>query len=338
LIDSAVLMLTGLLNDLVVTGLSVGSGAVWTVGWHDHLHRSVPSWILQQCGSVRPFCVPQPFAILDAADIVVLCETRGLRCMFCAGMSSCSPCPAGLFSDTAAASGCIPCPAGRYGVAGASSPNCTGPCTPSPGSYCPSGATASTPVPCPVGTLSPNGSVGACIPCPAGSRCNATALTGACDVGMYSTAGALACSPCPAGRYGNTTGMASSGCTDACVGAPGWYCGVGASSRSGVPCPGGTYTNTTGASACAICPGGRYSYSTSCLPCNTSQGARGMYCPAGSSNSSGIFCPAGQYSTSGGGATCTLWYVLFVHLCGCSFADVGPVVCLFCCRNPLVTA
>jgi sugar lactone lactonase YvrE len=51
--------------------------------------------------------------------------------------------------------------------------------------------------------------------------------------------------PCPAGVFGGAVGRTSAACSGPCASAPGWACGVGSTSASGVPCPRGFW-----------CPGG----------------------------------------------------------------------------------
>ena len=156
------------------------------------------------------------------------------------GSATCFVCSAGWYSNVSGVAVCSRCPAGTYGaVTGLTQSTCSGRCVPTPGRYvhviltsllshvpppvvvgvapslplcllppsvvgryCPSAAVVVDPVLCPAGSVSANGSLGACDPCPAGSFCpsvGATTVGGVCDPGTFSVSGSLVCSACPAG-------------------------------------------------------------------------------------------------------------------------------------------
>ena len=161
------------------------------------------------------------------------------------GKGTCSFCPKGTYS-LLGATACIACPSGTYGSAtGLGTMQCSGLCAAGSYSTYTSGA---------VGPL-------ACSPCRAGywGRAGATSDTcsGQCQPGTFSAAGASKCSPCPAGSFTKLYGE-----TDA----PGNCSNPGSNSNAyNVFNDGVTRVGSTG-----FCPNGTYSLagSDTCLPCD----------------------------------------------------------------------
>ncbi|XP_036393698.1 multiple epidermal growth factor-like domains protein 11 [Megalops cyprinoides] len=186
-----------------------------------------------------------------------------------AGTAQPLPCPAGALSELTGArslSTCVPCPAGLYcSTPGSSQPQ--GPCQ--EGYYCQGGATAMVPQssaafprngPCPLGHYCPAGTPSP-LPCPTGSIRNQTGGRAA-----------ESCLPCPPGHYCASEGRATpSGPCSA-----GFYCPPEFSSTSPhaflcpkghfclegsglpLPCPTGEYQPTPGSDSCIPCRPGYY--------------------------------------------------------------------------------
>jgi hypothetical protein len=154
---------------------------------------------------------------------------------------TCTPCPAGTYSDSADSDSCTVCPPGSYSTTtGATS------CTTCPANTFSGGATApctNCPVstysmsksghctPCPIGTSRPSGAT-TCTACPAGTfRCEKASPCEACPAGTFSASGAGACTACDPGTYSQSE---SASCTT---------------------CPANTYA-AAGAASCSSCPTG----------------------------------------------------------------------------------
>ena len=147
---------------------------------------------------------------------------------------------------------CGPCPAGYTCFDGDPIPD---PCE--PGYYCPTGQTR---IPCPLGRYNSRYSMSKlddCLLCPAGSFCNATAVSNPFEW------------PCPTGEY----------CLNGTV--------------NPLPCPSGSYRdelNADGRDACYECPAGYYCPRETDVYYSCPERS---YCPPGSSNSTA--CPTGYY-------------------------------------------
>ena len=176
------------------------------------------------------------------------------------GNATCTPCPAGSFTENLGQSSCSPCP---------------------PGGYCPSAGAASrtTWVPCPSGRYSPDPGLSAesqCVACPDGTYNPSSGGTdeGACVPcvrGSWCAGGQMEF--CSAGTYADETGRSS---CSSCV--KGHWCGDGTTTP--VPCEGGRYANATGltgADECTPVESGYWAPTGSMLP---------EPCPA-----SGFRCP-----------------------------------------------
>ena len=176
------------------------------------------------------------------------------------GNTTCTPCPAGSFTEDLGQSNCSACP---------------------PGGFCPSpgAATRTTWVPCPSGRFSPDPGLSAesqCVACPDGTYNPSSGGTdeGACVPcarGSWCAGGLMHF--CAAGTYADETGR--SGCSRC---ERGHWCGDGATTPT--PCEGGRYANATGlaqADECTPVDSGSWAPTGSVLP---------EACPA-----SGFRCP-----------------------------------------------
>ena len=176
------------------------------------------------------------------------------------GNATCTPCPAGSFTEDLGQSNCSACP---------------------PGGFCPSpgAATRTTWVPCPSGRFSPDPGLSAesqCVACPDGTYNPSSGGTdeGACVPcarGSWCAGGLMHF--CAAGTYADETGR--SGCSRC---ERGHWCGDGATTPT--PCEGGRYANATGlaqADECTPVDSGSWAPTGSVLP---------EACPA-----SGFRCP-----------------------------------------------
>ena len=194
-----------------------------------------------------------------ASQLSYLIEQNGGQCPpghFCyAGTFDPFPCENStvrLATHGASPDDCGPCPAGYMCFDGDPVPD---PCE--PGYYCPIGETR---IPCPVGHYNEFYSMSMpddCILCPAGSFCNATAIS---DPAEW---------PCPSSEY----------CLNGTL--------------DPLPCPAGTYRdelNAESMDACYECPGGFYCPRETDVYYSCSER---NYCPPGSSNTTA--CPAGHY-------------------------------------------
>ncbi len=251
---------------------------------------------------------------------------------FSNGISSCSECPEGRYSTSAASSStaCSKCPRGSYCPSGSSSPK---PCP--KGYYCPAAAMQ---LECPAGFLCPGGTdMYANCPkgyyCPSGdaapAKCTAGKLCLAgnpeplmCEQGSTTSADNLRCMPCPAGNYcpfnsirarfeivpcpkgyacppGTTVpklcGKAmvpNTGKTSCEVCPPGKV--VNPAKRECVACPEGSISSFS-LEGCTLCAPGRYVHSsgTFCADCPLGTHGNGIY---GSKDIQGCdVCPIGRY-------------------------------------------
>ena len=176
------------------------------------------------------------------------------------GNATCTPCPAGSFTEDLGQSNCSACP---------------------PGGFCPSpgAATRTTWVPCPSGRFSPYPGLSAesqCVACPDGTYNPSSGGTDEgscvpCVRGSWCAGGLMQF--CSAGTYADETGRSS---CSSCV--KGHWCGDGTTTP--VPCEGGRYANATGlaeADECTPVQSGYWAPTGSVLP---------EACPA-----SGFRCP-----------------------------------------------
>jgi hypothetical protein len=154
---------------------------------------------------------------------------------------TCSPCPAGTYSDSVDSDSCTVCPPGSYNIV-AGSTSCTtcqantfsGGAT-TPCSNCPASTYSMSKsghcTPCPIGTSRPSGST-TCTACAAGAfRCDGQSLCEDCPEGTFSSSGAGACTACDPGTYSSS---GSSTCTS---------------------CAANTFA-ASGAKSCTACPTG----------------------------------------------------------------------------------
>ena len=201
----------------------------------------------------------------------------------------------------AAPTDCGPCPAGFVCLIGNPVPV---PCD--KGFYCPLATSA---IACPISTYNNRTSKSAledCLPCPAGSFCNITAISNyrqfLCPRGFYCELGTREPTTCPNG----TTSLAGARNVDECIECPAGYwcpetddvfdCPIGhfcpAGQLTPLPCPNGTVRQTTLAASvedCHICEQGHYCPSAiEKIDCPV-----GQFCPDGVMEP--IECPAGSY-------------------------------------------
>ena len=199
-----------------------------------------------------------------------------------------NPCPSGTFNTLtgqANISSCIPCPEGLFCEGeGLSSPteNC------SAGWYCSGGAESATPT--------TNGAL-----CPVGSYCpEGSSLPNLCDPGMYCNMEGLALptDQCSSGYYCTLGSHTPTPENDSMIGGPcpaGNFCPQG--SIHPTPCPPGTYFNATlgmDITDCISCSEGSYCEGYG-LVIPTGSCQQGYYCPSGQrvSNPPEYICPVG---------------------------------------------
>ena len=139
------------------------------------------------------------------------------------------------------------------------------------GYACPAGSTNGTAHPCVPGqysTILTRFTSPTCLPCP-GGRYGTAALetsascTGSCDVGMYSTGGAVSCTACPAGTFGNQPSLNTSQCSGPC--SAGYTCPSGSTNSTVTPCGVGLYS-PAGSAVCVQCPAGKFG-AWNCIVC-----------------------------------------------------------------------
>jgi hypothetical protein len=188
---------------------------------------------------------------------------------------SCVDCPAGYYSDKAAAVACEQCDLGRY-AATAGTATCL---------VCGSG----------YGTGSGYGNT-ECYICTEGKASSSTYwYCYSCWYGTYSVGEANdACSSCPTGTYQD--GRTQNSCKNCAIGT---YAHQTAT-RYCIACEAGRYGATTALSDCTNCTAGKYSFSSSSSCQN---------CPSGAYSFVGakicVYCNTGRYSASSGSPDCT---------------------------------
>jgi hypothetical protein len=238
---------------------------------------------------------------------------------------SCSPCPAGLYSNALRI--CVPCNRA----------------TTAPGTFCDTGSSLASTI---AGIVCPEGSYcrGASslpVSCPAGRECpSGSSNPTICPSGTYAPAGAKDCTTCPAGLTSRAGSISVDSCASGCVagqylnsasqcvpctGPAGTYCPAlseinsvpclaGSSCAGGsnrpISCRRGTYS-AAGASVCTLCPAGsstaqagtvftnsaaetctqcpvgRYEKDNLCFSCTVDTTSPGSYCPAGTTLTAG---------------------------------------------------
>jgi len=276
------------------------------------LYAPSDSAICQPCGAgqipdpTRSFC--QPCAPGSFSSSIT-------------GVSACSLCAAGTFTNSAGSLSCTICGVGKYAVAGSS--------------FCSS---------CIPGTYEPNSQSPSCLNCPAGNTSASSATSCfACATGSVAVSGAPSCTMCTAGSYSDVN-------QDACLSCgPGTYsnmsaqttcknCAIGYyQSGSGVSactgCSPGQISTVVGSASCTNCAAGFSSSgsgstctqctpgtnasiagSPSCAPCaaGTFSGPGALYCISCSlgqywsvSAYACVTCPVGTFSTLSGNSACT---------------------------------
>jgi hypothetical protein len=149
---------TGLFNSTCGGGCEAGPGSYCPAGLVTAIGTLCPAGRYTDVGGAS-LCTPCPGGRVGAA--------QGYNSSLCGGQcppgqssapgfTSCSPCPAGAFSNMSV---CTACPAGTFGlVAGMSAATCSGLCVPTPGRLCTDGATVSNGHPCSPGQYSELGS------------------------------------------------------------------------------------------------------------------------------------------------------------------------------------
>ena len=208
----------------------------------------------------------------------------------------------------------LTCPAGNYCTMGTKNVCAAG-------RYCPAGqgnnAGNMSGIFCPPGTynsLRGQSSLSACLPCPAGKKCNnnyGTAVPDNCQPGEYCPGGTANPTSCPPGSYCPVdatnqplgtmldcpAGYMCSGSTSVPSNCGyGHYCPAKSSKRT--QCPAGTYCPGQNSAAAIQCPAGSFCTAGST---GSSQCPPGTYCPAGSGQAincteDGTYCPPGSAS------------------------------------------
>jgi hypothetical protein len=229
------------------------------------------------------------------------------------GSGTCTPCPAGRFTDQVLQTGdaltaCTACPAGKYGESeGLDTPLCDGPCD--KGHYCLEGSVDAKANKCRAGQfgsstgLTTDDCSGPCKEgywCPETSICEYGQVTGSCDP----DSGAK---KCPAGKFG-FGGSATAECSGDC--AAGHFCLAGSTQLYQYKCgedptqPPGTLIAKP---ASVFCPAGsglpepvQQGYYSEGL--TESQGSREVICASNSFCLDGVleFCPQGKYGNTPG--------------------------------------
>jgi hypothetical protein len=335
-----------------------------SAGFFSSVNRSSSSQACQLCpagsfcvlGSILPTACPLGQYSLAGSITCTVCQ-KGFfspalgaaspsSCQACplgsyassTGLSSCSRCSYGEFSDKVAStmcetcpvglytrsegsssfSDCMPCPAGTFWSQG----NCA-PCA--PGTYNPTVGSmdSSSCMQCPPGFISGFGS-NACKACSAGSIAPTAGSASCifCPLGAYSLSANSQCTPCPANTFSvNSPALGISTCSPCATDS---FSSDGSSSCSALVCSPGTVRVKLGSSpaVCSLCPAGSYSPSSnsrSCITCSA-----GSFAPlAGSSMCQ--TCIPGTFSVDGSLAcsACPQGFVSAVNSSTCTLCPAG---------------
>jgi hypothetical protein len=214
------------------------------------------------------------------------------------GVTPCTPCPPGTFSNSSGSRICSPAP---------------------PGSY--TGLGSPAPILCPAGTYAPSFGSAYCTTAPAGTFAPpGSVLPIQCAAGTYAPAGSGSCTPAPPGSYARPGAAAPTPC------AIGTFSVVSGATAC-LPAPPGSYVPSVGATSALACPAGRYSDRYGAISCTLSPAG---YFAANTSTVRPTICPANTYSAAGATScdTCFLGTSSEPGAAVCSGSLVVTAVCV----------